>query len=181
MLLPPLEVTRGRLQEGDRILEPAKTPIAVVAKKATDSSLTMVVVDRQSARPPTTAPVSLLNPTDGTSAILLVEKCLVFLSGKATSAYLTVLVDQNKAGATAVLAVTEARKLRTNLLQPAALAHRHALADIAVVYPVKTLPGQVGSHRAERLTCPSGNLTDRETAAEQVGDLVQSRYLKRKQ
>jgi len=146
MLLPPLEVTHGRLQEGGRILEPPKTPIAVVAKKAAGSSCTMVVVDRQSARPPTTAPVSLPNPTDGAPAVLLVEQGLILLGGKTAPACLNGLIAQGKTGTTVVLAVTEGRKLLADLLQPAALAHRHTLADMSVFDPVKTLLGQVGSH-----------------------------------
>jgi hypothetical protein len=181
MLLPPLEVTHGRLQESDLILEPPEAPIAVVAEKAAESSCTMVVVDRQPAHPTTTTPVSFPNPADGALTILLVEKCLVILGGKTPSAYLTVLANQNKAGATAVFAVPESRKLLADFLHSAALAHRHALAEMSVLDSVESGPGQVGSHRAERRTRPSGNFTDREATAEQVSDLVQSRYLKRKQ
>jgi len=73
ILLPPLEITHGRFQGGDRILEAPETPVAVVAKETSDRACAVVVVDSKSAGPTTTTPVSHLNLADGTMTILLLQ------------------------------------------------------------------------------------------------------------
>jgi len=181
MLLPLLEITHGGVQKSHRILEASEASIAVVTQQAAGRPGSVIVVDCQSARSPTTTPVSFSNSADSTSAILLVEECLVFLGSVTLPADLRVLVCQNKAVAATVRPVTEPRKLFTDLLQPTVFTHRLPLTELSVLDPMKTLPNQVDSYRAERFPGPSGNLTDRETAAEEISNLVQSRYLKKKQ
>jgi len=95
ILLPPLEVTQGRFQNGDRLFEAPETPIAVVAKETSDCACAVVMVDGKPARPTTTAPVSHLNVADSTPAILLVKEGLVLFRGKPTPARLLVLVGQH--------------------------------------------------------------------------------------
>jgi hypothetical protein len=166
MLLPPLEITQGRFQERDRILETPEPPIAVVAKETPGDACAVVMVDGESAHPTTTTPVSLPNPADGTLTILPSKKGLVLLRGETESASLILLVSQYQAIATNVLPINEARKLFADLLQPTAFAHRHALVDTPVVNPMKSRSDQVRSRRLERHTSPFGNLADRKAAAE---------------
>jgi hypothetical protein len=161
ILLPPLEITQGRFQESDRIFEPPEAPVAVVAKETPNDACAVVVVDGESTHPATTTPVTFRHPADGTPAILPVKKALVPLGGKTASASLVLLLSRYQALAAEVLPLNEGRKLFADLLLPATLAHRSALSDTPMSDPVKPFPGQVRSHRAERHTSPSGNLTDR--------------------
>jgi len=141
----------------------------------------MVVVDSQAALAPTTTPMALANPANGTPAILLVEEILVLLGSMTMPTNLTVVVYHNKAVAALVLAILESRELFHDLFLPTGLANRQAVTNALVVDPMKSLPGQVGAHNAKRYPSPFGNLADRETAEEQVSNFIQQRYLKRKQ
>jgi len=138
----------------------------------------VVVVERQSAFPPTTTPVPLTNPADGALTILLREKDLILLDRRTLPANLTAVVGHSKTVAAAVRPISEPGKLFADHLPPTALANHQAVADTLVFDPMEAYPGQVS---AQRHTRPPGDLTDRKTAAEKFSYLVHMRYLKRKQ
>jgi hypothetical protein len=125
--------------------------------------------------------MSLPNTTDGALTILLVETGLVILGGAATTVYLVLLVGRVQAAAATVRPVGECRKFIADFLTPTAPTKHQATMKALVFDPMKAHPDQVGTHSAKRDTSPSGNLPDRESAAEQVSNLVHKRYLKRKQ
>jgi hypothetical protein len=137
-LLLPLEITHGRLKECHGILEPPEASIAIVAEKTSDNARTVVVVDGQSALPPTTTLVSLSNSADGTPAILPVQKHLVHFSGTTLSPCLAFVIGCGQAIATAVCAIGEGRKLSLDLFSPTAIANHQAVAYTLVFDPVKT-------------------------------------------
>jgi len=181
ILLPPLKVTRGRLEKSGRILEAPKTPVAVIAKEASEGARSVIVIRREPTHTTAAAPVSLLNPTDGASAALFGEKGFVILGREATPARLLILVGQNQTLATTVLPVIEGRKLFAHLFLPTDFAHRLALPDSAVLDPMKAQPNQRCSAPAERHASSSGHLPDRKPLAEEICDLVQANYLKGRQ
>jgi hypothetical protein len=139
ILLPPLKITHGRFQNSNRILEAPETSIAAIAKESSNLACAVVVVDGKPTSPTTTTPVTYLDFTDGTAALLFVQERLVLLAGETLSASLLILVDQNQAVATKVLPVIEARKLFAYLLLVAAFAHRHTPLDTTVFNPMKSL------------------------------------------
>jgi len=141
----------------------------------------VVVVDRQATLSPTTTPVSLANTADGALTILPVEKGPVFRGGASVAVDLVLLVGRVQAVAATVRTVGECRKLIAAFLTPTVPTNHQAVMKALVFDPVKAHPDQVGTHSAKRHTRPSGNLADRETAAEQVSNLVHKRYLKGKQ
>jgi hypothetical protein len=143
ILLPPLEVTRGRFQESDRVFESPEPSIAAVAKESSNDTCAVVMVDCKPTHAPTTTPVPSLNPADGAVAILLVKKSLVLLRGKPHSSSLVVLIRQNQTIPTKVLPLGERRKVCNDLFQPTALAHRLALSDKTVLHSMKSLPNQL--------------------------------------
>jgi len=124
------------------------------------------MVDRQATLPPTTTPVSLANPADGALTILLAEKGLVCLGGAPVAVDLILLVGRVQAVATTVCAVGECRKLIADFLTPTAPTNHQAIMKALVFDPMKAHPDQVGTHGAKGHPSPSGNLADRETAAE---------------
>ncbi len=134
----------------------------------------MVVVDRQSALPPTATAVALTNPADGTLTTLLIEQGLVFFGRTPPPTSLAVLLSQGQAIAAAVLSINEPRKLFADLLPPTALANHQTVVNTPVMDPMKALSDEVSADNAERYTRLSGNLTDRKAETEQVSDLVQS-------
>jgi len=180
-LLPPLEVTDGCYEECDGILEPTESSVAIIAKEATGNSGPVVVVEGQSATSSTATLVPFANPADGTLAILLLEKSLVFLARVTVPTRLGLLVRQDQTIATAVRPVGKPGVIGTNLLSPTALTFHQTVANSSVVDPIKSLPNKVRPDRAERNACPSGNLADRQAVAEQVRSRIHRRYLKRKQ
>jgi hypothetical protein len=93
ILLPPLKITHGRFQNSNRILEAPETSIAAIAKESSNLACAVVVVDGKPTSP--TTPVTYLNRTDGTTAVLFVQERLVLLAGETLSASLLILVDQN--------------------------------------------------------------------------------------
>jgi hypothetical protein len=95
ILLPPLKITHGRFQNSNRILEAPETSIAAIAKESSNLACAVVVVDGKPTSPTTTTPVTYLNRTDGTTAVLFVQERLVLLAGETLSASLLILVDQN--------------------------------------------------------------------------------------
>jgi len=143
ILLPPLEVTRGRFQESDRIFEAPETSIAVIAKESPNDTCEMVMVDGKPARSTATAPVPRLNPADSTFAVLLVKEGLVLLRGKTPSSSLLVLIRQNQTIATTVLPFSERRKLCGDLFLTTASTHRLALSDKPMFRPMKPFLNQV--------------------------------------
>jgi len=108
----------------------------------------VVVVERQSAFPPTTTPVPLTNPADGALTILLREKDLILLDRRTLPANLTAVVGHSKTVAAAVRPISEPGKLFADHLPPTALANHQAVADTLVFDPMEAYPGQVGAHNA---------------------------------
>jgi F0F1-type ATP synthase membrane subunit c/vacuolar-type H+-ATPase subunit K len=100
----------------------------------------MVVVERQPALAPTTAPMTFANPANGTPTILLLEKSLVLLGGLTMPANLIVVVGHGKAIAAVVLAISESRELFRDLFLPTGLTNRQAVTNALVVDSMEALP-----------------------------------------
>jgi len=180
--LLPLEITNRGFQEDERILEPAQTSIAVIAKETTHGSGVVIVIHGQLAFVAEATAMAFRTTTNRTAPVLFFQQSFIVGASKPLSCQTNCLVFKSQASTAYVLAATfQTRKFVNRFPRLAALAHRNPVRGILVARVMKPSADQMQTHGLIIFPRALGNLTNRKTSLKESDDPVHVYYLKRKQ
>jgi len=158
--LLPLEITDGGLQEDHRIFEPPEPAIAVIAKKAANRPVFVVVVNGEFATRAVTTPVTVQTTANGTAAVLLFQQLLVLFDGGTLLCQSEGLVGSRQTRTALVLSADKCRKLVQRFPDMAAAAFRAAFTHVLVAGAVGSTSNEMPAHAIKSAPRLSSNLPD---------------------